>query len=331
MRFRRLTHGLAVGLLAPSLALVPVNGSANADDKPSPPLEAPEAELAKALHCDGGLTKSGKTPILFIPGTTAKGEENFAWNYMAELKKKGHPACWVNYPGRGYKDMQISAEYVVYAARTVYAMGGRKISMIGHSQGGLQAAWVMRFWPDLAAKVDDVVTLGAPFRGVRLANLCYLVTGITGCPASVLQFTHNSNWSKALIAGEKPMPAGPSYTSIYSTADELAAPGKEVSALPGAEHVGVQDVCPGRFWPEHLGLAIDLVTYKLVLDALEHPGPTDSRRVDRADCATLSMPLDIPGLAKLLPGLLDLPVEVLIRSQPWVRQEPPLRAYARQS
>lgn len=329
MRIRRFTHGLALGLLAPSLALAPLPGSARADAKASPPLETPVAELAKALHCDSVVTKSGKAPVLFIPGTTAKGEENFAWNYMSALRKKGHPSCWVNYPGRGYKDMQTSAEFVVYAARTVYARAGRKISLVGHSQGGLQAGWVMRFWPDLAAKVDDVVALGAPFRGARLANLCYLVTGITGCPASILQFSHGSKWSKALIAGEKPMPAGPSYTSIYSTVDELAAPGKEVSDLPGAKHIGVQDVCTGRFWPEHLGLAIDLVTYKMVVDALEHPGPTDIRRIDRADCATLSMPVDIPELVKILPGLLDLPVEVLIRSRPWARQEPPLRPYAR--
>ncbi|MER7790028.1 alpha/beta fold hydrolase [Streptomyces sp. NPDC097640] len=328
MRLTRLTTwggGLAAALL--TLALFPV--SAQADTDPGPPLETPVAELAKALHCQAGQADDGKPTVLFIPGTGSKGEEAFAWNYMAELKKSGYPTCWVDYPSRGLNDMQETVEYVVYAARAVHERTGRKVDLVGHSQGGLQAAWALRFWPDLAAKVDDVVTLGAPFQGTSIASACRVVSQITGCPAASLQFARDSNWTKALTANGTPMPAGPSYTAVHSLADESVAIDGQPSVLPGARNIGVQDICPGRQWPSHMALLVDLVSYKLAADAIGHPGPADPGRIDRADCATLVMPLNTEEALQTLPSLLGLPLDLLLHGRPWVREEPPLRPYAR--
>ncbi|KAK1181230.1 alpha/beta fold hydrolase [Streptomyces sp. NBS 14/10] len=323
MRLRTWAAGLTAALL--TLVLLPL--SARADSDPGPPLETPVAELAKGLHCDTDQTDTGKPTVLFIPGTVVKGEESFAWNYMAELKKSGYPACWVDYPGRGLRDMQESVEYVVYAARTIHERTGRKVDLIGHSQGGLLAAWALRFWPDLAAKVDDMVTLGAPFQGTTIASSCLPLTEITGCPAAILQLARDSNWSKALAAHGTPMPAGPSYTVVYSLADEaVLADGPPV--LPGTRNIGVQDICPGRLWPSHFALVVDLVSYELAADAIEHPGAADPGRINRADCATLLMPLNLEEAVKTLPGLLSLPFDVAIHSRPWAAAEPPLRPYA---
>ncbi|MFC8126212.1 esterase/lipase family protein [Streptomyces sp. NPDC057302] len=329
MRLSPWVGRVAAALL--TLALLPVS-AAEADTDPSPPLETPVAELDKALHCQPGLEdmpKGGDKPtVLFVPGTGLKGEENYAWNYMAELKKKGYPSCWVDSPGRGLKDMQISVEYVVYAARTIQKHTGGKIDLVGHSQGGLLAAWALRFWPDLADKVDDVVTMGSPFQGTRLASLCAPLAGITGCPASVWQFSRGSNWSKALGKNGTPMPAGPSYTTIHSDFDESVLADGQAPTLPGATRIGVQDICPARPWPTHIGLVVDQVSYDLVADAIEHPGPADAGRIDRADCAKPIMPLNSEEAVKALPGLLDFPIEALIHSQPWADREPPLRSYA---
>ncbi|MDW6061937.1 alpha/beta fold hydrolase [Streptomyces sp. FXJ1.4098] len=325
MRLRTWAAGLAAALL--TVALFPA--SAEADTDSGPPLETPVAELAKGLHCPTDQPDTGKPTVLFIPGTGFKGEEPYAWNYMAELKKSGYPSCWVDYPGRGLRDMQETVEYVVYATRTVHERTGRKVDLVGHSQGGLQTAWALRFWPDLAAKVDDVVTLGAPFQGTSIGSACLPLSQITGCPAASLQFARHSNWTKALTANGTPMPAGPSYTAVHSLADESVVIDGEPSVLPGARNIGVQDICPGRAWPSHMGLVVDLVSYELAADAIGHSGPADPGRIDRADCATLLMPLNTEEAVKTLPSLLSLPLDVLIHSRPWVREEPPLRPYAR--
>lgn len=312
---------------AASSATPAASSAAGAED--SPPLELPESELAKGLKCREGLASSDKTPVLFLPGTGLKGEENFAWNYMAELNKRGHRSCWVNVPGRGLRDLQETAEYVVYAARQVHERTGRKIALVGHSQGGFMAGWALRFWPDLASKVDDVVTLGSRPDGTVLASPCRPIGAVLGCPPAVFQVANDSNWTKALRANGKPMPAGPSYSMIYSMGDESVIAGGRPPTLAGTTSVGVQDVCPDRTWPNHIGLAVDLVTYELAVDALDHPGPADPRRIDPADCATKLMPISIDELVKALPGMLDYPMEMLIHSQPWAHEEPPLRPYAR--
>ncbi|MEV7192752.1 alpha/beta fold hydrolase [Streptomyces sp. NPDC093510] len=330
MRLSSWLGGLAAAVL--TLAALPAPGALAAAD-PSPPLELPAAELAKALHCGTDLQDmreaDDKPTVLFVPGTGLKGEENYAWNYMAELKKRGYQSCWVDSPGRGLRDMQESVEYVVHATRTIQEATGRKVDLVGHSQGGLLTAWALRFWPDLTGKVDDMVTLGSPFQGTRLASTCRPIAEITGCPASVLQFARDSNWSKALGADGTPMPEGPSYTTIFSYADESVIADGQPPSLPGARRIGVQDICPARPWPTHIAMVVDQVSYDLVADAVEHPGPADMSRIDRAHCAKPVMPLNSEGAVNALPGLLNYPVELLIHSQPWAAEEPPLRAYAR--
>ncbi|MET8687129.1 alpha/beta fold hydrolase [Streptomyces sp. NPDC004732] len=330
MRSSSWLGGLAAAVL--TLTALPVS-AARADADPSPPLEIPAAQLADALHCGTDLqdmrAAGDKPTVLFVPGTGLKGEENYAWNYMAELKKKGYQSCWVDSPGRGLRDMQESVEYVVYATRAIQEATGRKVDLVGHSQGGLLTAWALRFWPDLPAKVDDMVTLGAPFQGTRLASPCRPIAEVAGCPASVLQFARDSNWSKALGADGTPMPEGPSYTTVFSYLDESVVADGQPPSLPGARRIGVQDICPGRPWPTHIAMVVDQVSYDLVADAVDHSGPADADRIDRAHCTKPIMPLNSEEAVNALPGLLNYPIELLIHSQPWVKEEPALRDYAR--
>ncbi|MEW2393413.1 alpha/beta fold hydrolase [Streptomyces venezuelae] len=331
MRLSSWLGGLAATALA--LTVLPVSAAHADAAAPSPPLEIPAAQLAEALHCGTDLADlrdaSDKPTVLFVPGTGLKGEENYAWNYMAELKKKGYESCWVDSPGRGLRDMQESVEYVVHATRAINEATGRKVDLVGHSQGGLLTAWALRFWPDLPERVDDMVTLGSPFQGTRLASPCRPIAEVAGCPASVLQFARDSNWTKALGADGAPMPAGPSYTTVFTYADESVIADGQPPSLPGAHRIGVQDICPGRPWPEHITMVVDQVSYDLVADAIEHSGPADAGRVDRAHCTKLIMPLNSEEAVNALPGLLNYPIELLIHSQPWVKEEPALREYAR--
>ncbi|MFD4628483.1 hypothetical protein ACFWPL_01070, partial [Streptomyces sp. NPDC058473] len=100
-------------------------------------------------------------------------------------------------------------------------------------------------------------------------------------------------------------------------------------SLRGPHRMGVPDIGRGRRGPTHIAMGADQVSYDLVDDAIEHPGPADSGRIDRAHCAEPIMPLNSAEAVNALPGLLNYPVELLIHSQPWADAEPPLRDYAR--
>ena len=73
--------------------------------------------------------------------------------YERALHPDGFALCTVTLPDFALGSMIPSAEYVVAAARTAIERSGQQISIIGHSQGGLLAAWVTRFRPDVAAGV----------------------------------------------------------------------------------------------------------------------------------------------------------------------------------
>ncbi|SNR27856.1 Triacylglycerol esterase/lipase EstA, alpha/beta hydrolase fold [Haloechinothrix alba] len=320
-------------VLAAATVLLGLGGGvpASAEQDPGPPLEQSPEELDATLHCDSAIDDPDNQPVLFVPGTTADGYENFSFNYVHALRAEGYSVCWMDYPHRGWRDMQTSTENAVHAIRTMYERsGGQPVSTLGHSQGGLHPAWAARFWPDMADKLDDAISLGSPFQGSVTANAYCEGLGLFagGCQESFWQFTQGSSWTEALNA--QPLPDGPSFTSIYTEFDEAATPGAEASALTGSSHVAVQDVCTARA-VEHFGLVVDAAVYALVLDALENPGGAAPERVDGSVCTEVFMPLDYGELATQLPELLAMPARAWLESPPWTweREEPPLRDYAR--
>ena len=79
-------------------------------------------------------------------------------------------------PNKSVDNIDISAQYTVFAVRTLHARTGKKVDIIGHSQGGLSPRFALRFWPGIRPLVDDVVSRacqvvcvsrsGVRFRGV---------------------------------------------------------------------------------------------------------------------------------------------------------------------
>src|SRR5205814_2178538 len=104
-------------------------------------------DLGDAVHCSGELARANRNVVLVIPGTTLA-PENYAWNWVRALAAMHWPYCTVALPDRGMNDVQVAAEYVVYAIRRVSAASGRRVDIVGHSQGGMAPRWTLRFWPD---------------------------------------------------------------------------------------------------------------------------------------------------------------------------------------
>ena len=306
---------LVLGSPAPASAVEPDAG---------PPLEIATDVLAAALECGPGLDQATGTPVLLVHGTSSTPQESFGFGYARVLPPRGHPVCTVRLPERAWGDIQTTTEYVVYAIRQMAARSGRKVSVLGHSQGTVQPLWALRFWPDLADKVDDYIGLAPPMQGTVAADLvCALPRQ---CPAAVWQYGAGSHFIAAL--NRRPLPAGPSYTAVATLLDELVVPQPSASRRAGVTTVHVQRICPGRV-VEHAGLLGDAVGFAIAMDALDHPGPADQARVDRLVCLTGLLPgIDRAAYAVAVPVFVANFAATALTARLYPA-EPALRGYAR--
>jgi triacylglycerol lipase len=292
-----------------------------------PPLTVEPAALAAALVCHAPLP-DGARAVLLVHGTSVTPEENWEWNWQQALPHFGFVPCTVRLPDYAFVDIQESAEYVVHAIRVLSDATGRKVSVVGLSQGGLQPRWAIRWWPDIRERVDDLVMIvttnhGAPFADASCAAPPCL-------PALWQQRAVGSAFLAALNAGDE-TPGAVSYTSIYSHADAVVQPSAPVAAaaLEGAVNVAVQDLCPGR--PvDHAQSSYDAAVWALGFDALAHEGPLDLARVDRAACLEFALPYADPEEAARRGAEIYLVAGERQSTYPGkVGEEPPLRDYAR--
>lgn len=254
-------------------------------DTPGPALSVTDADLAKALGCSpGGLAGAKVAPVLLVQGTGATAKDNWSWTYEPALTKLGIPWCHVDLPDNATGDVQRNGEYVVAAIRAMHRAAGRRVSIVGHSQGGMVGRWGLRFWPDVRGMVEDVVGFAPSNHGTTQANC----TTAEPCSASGWQQSDESNFMKALNSRAETFP-GVSYTNIVTRTDEVVQPVESgfLSADGGGRvtNVATQDLCPTAAY-EHLLIGlIDPVAYALAIDALAHDGPADPARIGLDVCA----------------------------------------------
>ncbi|AZK97757.1 esterase/lipase family protein [Streptomyces tsukubensis] len=312
----------ALGALCAALLTLSPAAPSAATPMGDPPLSVPADRLAAALDCPPDLGGSARDAVLLVHGTGVDADLNWGWNYAPALSELGYDVCTVDLPGRSLVDVQESAEYVVHALTTMRAATGRKVDAIGHSQGGLQLRWALTYWPSLRGSVDDVVSLGTPEYGAAAGGLACILS----CAPALHQMSPGSAFLKALNSGD-PTPGDVSYTGIY-TRDDLVVTPYRTSVRQGARNIKVQDVCGVRL-VTHIGLVYDSVTFRLVRDALDRPGPADPGRLPAGAC--LGAPY-LPGV-----GAADIAYAAAVvapaaataaATAPRVRDEPPLRPYA---
>jgi hypothetical protein len=313
---------LAVPAAASAITYAPVN-------RPGPKLSVPQRKLDAALQCTGDLT-AGPTPVLLVPGTGSSPPRNFGWNWEPALSNLGIPWCAVTLPDNALGDIQDAGEYIVNAIRSMYSRAGKKISIIGHSQGGMVPRWALRFWPGTRTKVDDQIGLAPSNHGTTTAR----PTCGNGCAPAVWQQANGSAFIKALNSYQETFP-GISYTAVYTRTDEVVQPNSDdngSSSLHGGggaiTNVAIQDVCPADL-TEHNGVGtVDNTAYALAIDALAHPGPADPSRINTG--TVCSNPL-MPGVNPV-----TFPADAAATAQddltnifthPPSKAEPPLKCY----
>jgi hypothetical protein len=324
---RTLRFALVLPMLLAVLVALPPLAAAAAS---GPPLSVSERELAAALSCPRSLAGAARAPVLLVPGSFLEPRANFDWNYEPALDAAGIPWCAVTAAQYAAGDIQDTAEYVVYALRHMHAESGRRVSVIGFSQGGMVGRWALRWWPDTRTIVEDLIGLAPTNHGTLTGR----ATCVAPCPPAGRQQLDSARFIAALNERAETF-AGIDYTVAYTRFDEVATPNSTAATATSplrtgdgrVRNVAVQEICPLHL-ADHLALgSYDPVGWALAIDALTHDGPADPARIGRAVCARVFMPgVDaavFPAnyaryLATVATGLL---------SGEQVAAEPPLRCY----
>ena len=280
--------------------------------------------VTAATECPArGELRAARGVVLLVAGTGSTPEESWSWSYEPALRADGFATCTVRLPEDGLGSFTLAAGHVVAAIRAVSRLADARIAVVGHSQGGALPVWAVKFWPGVARRVTDVVSLAGPFTGTRLGNeLC--TTG--QCAPLAWQLRRGARTVAALQ--DAPLPRRVAVTSISSLYDEIVRPQPAASHLAGASNVVLQDVCLQD--PSEHGIILgDPVAYALVRDALTHRGPASPARLPAAVCEgtfiphgdPAGAPLFLQSVARFAAGLAD-PTR-------WVDHEPRLPPYAR--
>jgi hypothetical protein len=298
-------------------------------DAPGPALSVPAAKLGAALRCTSGISHASRNPVLLVPGTNLDPEPNFSWNYERAFAAMGWPYCTVTLPGHALGDIQVAGEYVVYALRTMARTAGRRIDVLGYSQGGMLPRWALRFWPDTRRLVEDLVGLDPSNHGTVVAD----ASCRSPCPAADWQQASAARFISALNSRTETF-AGIDYTVVFSRTDEVVVPNFDASGSSSLHtgagriaNVAVQEICPSDS-SDHLAMgSYDPVGYALAVDALTHPGTADKARIPATVCAQPFQPgVNAASFASDYAGFLAA-IGNAQQEAPALSAEPPLKCY----
>jgi hypothetical protein len=134
-----------------------------------------------------------------------------------------------------------------------------------------------------AAQARRVLTLGSPHHGTTIADLAAGIAPAE-CPEGCQQLTTDSTLLARLNAGDE-TPAGPTWVSVWTTADQTVTP-PDSARLAGALEVPVQSVCADSR-VGHGQLPTDPLVQGIVLAELAAGPPV---QLTSADCTRLSNP-----------------------------------------
>ncbi|KAA1093983.1 hypothetical protein PGT21_005375 [Puccinia graminis f. sp. tritici] len=266
---------------------------------PQVPGDAPwtqaESSYQKMISCPLGIQNKERGIVLLVPGTAGSANEAFKSSaYYQVLPSQGFDVCWVDTPNYSLTDMQLAAEFVAYAIKSLAPQSintGGKINIVSYSQGGPNVQWASTFWPSIHKLITGHISLSPSMRGTLSSLILCPASNIAGgCLPSILQQTKGSNYMNAANSLKDTRSAAYALiptTIIYTLSDEIVTPQLGYSAssrLIGASNIVLQSICPLSFDVDHLGIPGDVGAYGIALDALLNGRPAHPSTVDRSYC-----------------------------------------------
>lgn len=181
----------------------------------------------------------------------------------------------------GLTPMRDSTKEVAEFIRKVHEKTGKKVDLVGHSEGGVMSIYTPMTQPGIADIVERAVALGPAVHGARyygVADLWYFggdatrnvaaaVLNTLGCNACDDMATDGKVFNDFKANAGRIAQPGVKTTVLMSRADTLVAP--EVSSIdePGVRNIFVQDYCADDK-VGHLGLAWDHNIWAVVKNEL---------------------------------------------------------------
>jgi triacylglycerol lipase len=253
----------ALAALAILCAAAPAAGAAS-------PYLSPGIDPPGANDWSCRPTFAHPSPVVLVHGTF--GDMTVSWNQISPaLKADGYCVFALDYGNRGTGPIEDSAQQLAdFVDRVLAATRARKVSIVGHSQGGMMPRYWIKFLGGIS-KVDDLIGLAPSNHGTT--NPFAIPAGYIGCDSCVQQAA-GSDFLTDLNAGDE-TPGTISYTVVETNHDEVVTP--YTSAFlsgPRTTNILLQDLCPAD--PvEHLTIVGDAVARRWVENALGRRGPAD--------------------------------------------------------
>ncbi|WP_327095878.1 lipase family protein [Nocardia vinacea] len=226
-------------------------------------------------------TVPGAVPVVLLHGFA--GDEYRAWGYLGPaLTNAG--LCVYSFSYGGSNAMQGGgngplADSAVEIKQKLTALTTRlgvpKVDLIGHSEGGIMAQYIVKTDPAIATGVHSVTTISSPTHGT-LGNLGATLLNAGNfrdelpVPPAVKDLLAGSAFLQELNSGPITVP-GVAYTTISSRFDPISSFGQNQAMIaePGVDNYVLQNVCPGSK-AGHNGTVFSPTTAALVLNRLDH-------------------------------------------------------------
>ncbi|MBD3860885.1 alpha/beta hydrolase [Bacillus sp. 28A-2] len=112
-----------------------------------------------------------KPPLVFVHGINSSSSTWFDRNDMAkQAVLNGYESAFIDlYPDQ---DIKNNGKLLAEKLKEIYDFFGRKLIVIGHSKGGVDAQSALVYY-NAHPYVEKVITLGSPHYGTPLADLAY--------------------------------------------------------------------------------------------------------------------------------------------------------------
>lgn len=259
--------GLTAALVCCATALAPAVAAADVSDL----LPAVSPPGANDFTCRP--TAAHPSPVVLVHGTFEGAADNWA-TASPKIKAAGYCVFALEYGDRGTGDIAASAGQLKrFVDAVLGATRARKVSMVGHSQGGMMPRYYLKFLGG-AGKVDDLVGLASSNHGTD--NPGALVAGATFCPACDQQRAGSAFLTNLNASDETP--GAVSYTVIETKYDEVVTPYTSAFLAPGRNTANIllQDACPAEVIDHH-EMPNDGLAIRWALQALRRSGPADPR------------------------------------------------------
>lgn len=203
---------------------------------------------------------SWRRAVITIPGFTGTDEAvaplNDALSNLGYIAESWGLGINSGVPGRHKFEQQIN-DIAKRASRLAESTGAR-VSLVGHSLGGMFAREIGRRYPQL---IDRVLTLGSPAHLMR-SDEAPSMAGVRGRPLGRRDRDH--------LFSDQPPPGMP-LVAIYSRLDAIAPvmttqiPPDLLNDPDGAPRENVEVLC------SHLGMAVNPLVQIVIADRLAHP------------------------------------------------------------